>query len=108
MKKVILIVLFIVFLLTRKSDVILAVGLPPTPTQETLERLREMGRQNELKYGSGTEEQIQPTASPTPTPTPIPTKIPKPTKIPTPIPKSQQIKQQFMNFFHKMIRLIFR
>jgi len=66
--------LFLAFLLCNYSSVLASAPYPPTPSQDRLKRLQELGRQNELKYGSGivvsTKSQIstvKPSVVPLPT-----------------------------------------
>ncbi|OGK62613.1 hypothetical protein A2334_03425 [Candidatus Roizmanbacteria bacterium RIFOXYB2_FULL_38_10] len=96
--------------LTRQ---IIAAGLPPPPSQETLDRLREMGRQNELKYGAGpvsnfatVTPRILPTATPTPSPLPTITPSPKPTLTPSPKPLPVQAVHKVQNTFSSIWRFI--
>ena len=74
---------------------------PPTPTKETLEKLRELGRQNELRYGRGGTTNLSPvTKTPTLTLTPTPTILP--TSTPTPTPTTKQITNQLQELWVKI------
>jgi hypothetical protein len=103
---------------------ILSAGLPPPPSKETLDKLRQMGEENLKRYGDGgvtlvngeyviaaKATPIPPTSTPTPTPLPTVTPTPKPTLTPTPQPipvvimaKTQNMLstlwQFFSGFFH--------
>ncbi|MBD3250732.1 MAG: hypothetical protein GF381_04160 [Candidatus Pacebacteria bacterium] len=90
--------------------------IPEPPDQETLDRLYELGRENELKYGSG---QVAPTANPSPNPSPMPTTMVSPTMTvapspittltpaPTPTEKSKELARSTKPTQPSFIRAVF-
>lgn len=56
---------------------------PEPPSQETLDKWKEMGRQNEILYGSGNTTVVSPTAPVTTAPTPSSTLSPSPSPSPS-------------------------
>lgn len=108
--KVILFLSISIYLLFLFPSHIYSVGLPPPPSKETLDSLKQMGDENLARYGDGGVtlvnseyvinpkiNQILPTSTPTPPPTSTP--MPKPTLIPTPQPASVIVITKTKNIF---------
>jgi hypothetical protein len=101
---------------------VLSVGLPPPPSKETLDKLKQMGDENLQKYGDGGVTLVNgeyvistkappvlptntpvPTLVPTATPTPMPTLTPTPQPVPVVVmKKTQTIFASVWQFFSRI------
>lgn len=113
MKKILFFGLFISLLIVPGNVSSIMAGPPPIPSppsQEVLDHMRELGRENELKYGSGQGSVASPVPTPEPSLRPSPKPSPSASPLKSPAPSKAELEEEtndedksfIVSFFRKV------